>query len=522
MRPWALLDVREAGEFAAGHIFGATSLPRRMLEFRIGDLVPRRDAQVIVYDAGALPSGAGEDQRASLAAATLLQHGWSSVFVLTGGIATWRRRGGQLADGVNVPCKTFGERVLHEEVVPQIEADELAARLAAGERLVVCDVRSPDEYADAHLPGAYGTPSFDLALHLHDLEQAYQGIVVNCAGRTRSIIGTMTLKLLGARHLWALKNGTMGWQLAGHALERDSQRAAVAPSTSSRAIAIKRAEALAMSVGARKATPDEVADMMADTGRRSAYLLDVRRLEEFTAGHIDGAVFLAGGQAVQQADDFIAVGTSPVLLVDDGDARAWLTAYWYRRMGFGDVRVLEGGMPAWRASDRFCQTGRGRKPPLGLDVAAARVKRVRATELRDALASEKAPIVIDVGTSRDFAAGHLPVAHWLPRGWLEARIERLATLGQHCVIASRNQSQAVLAADTMRACGYSDVAVLDGGVKSWEDAGFDIAKGPPPGEPGNDIVEPPYQQGLVAMQRYLDWEVRLLSPAGSAAAGGLL
>ncbi|MDO8877300.1 MAG: rhodanese-like domain-containing protein [Pseudolabrys sp.] len=512
-RPWALLDVREAGEFAAGHIPGATSLPRRMLEFRISDLVPCRDTSIVIYDAGKSAVQGGEDRRAALAAATLRQNGWTRISILIGGISAYRAQGCALAEGVNVPCKTFGERILHDEGVPQIEPDMLAARLEAGERLVICDVRSPGEYAGAHLPGAYGTPSFDLSLHLFDLEQSYQGIVVNCAGRTRSIIGATTLKLLGARNLWALKNGTMGWELSGRQLERNAARAPVAPSEKSRAAVIARAEALALSVGVRTATPDDVAHLMADTAKSGAYLLDVRLLEEFTAGHISGAIFLAGGQAVQHADEFVAVGTSPVLIVDDGDARAWLTAYWYRRMGFSDVRVLNGGMPAWRESRRPWEIGRGRRPALGL--AAAEVKLIDAHCLRRALDSGNPPVVIDVGTSRDFAAGHVPNAHWLPRGWLEDRIEYLAVAGNPCVIASRNQAQALLAAATLRAKGYTDIAVLEGGVDGWQAAGLDMAAGLPSGEIANDIVEPPYQQGLKSMQRYLDWEVRLLSPAGS-------
>lgn len=514
-RPWALLDVREAGEYAAGHIPGATSLPRRMLEFRIGDLVPCRDTSIVIYDAGKLAVQGEEDRRAALAAATLRQSGWTRISVLIGGISACRAHGYVLAEGVNVPCKTFGERLLHDEGVPQIEPDMLAARLEAGERLVICDVRSPGEYAGAHLPGAYGTPSFDLSLHLFDLEQSYQGIVVNCAGRTRSIIGAMTLKLLGARNLWALKNGTMGWELSGRTLERNAARAPAAASEKSRAAVIARAEAMALSAGVGTATPDAVADLMADTAKSGAYLLDVRRLEEFTAGHISGAIFLAGGQAVQHADEFVAVGTSPVLIVDDGDARAWLTAYWYRRMGFSDVRVLNGGMPAWRESRRAWEIGRDRRPALGLAAAAAEVKSIDAHGLRRALDSGNPPLVIDVGTSRDFAAGHVPNARWLPRGWLEDRIEHLAVAHGPCVIASRNQAQALLGAATLQAHGYTDIAVLEGGVNGWQAAGLDIAAGLPSGEIANDIVEPPYQQGLKSMQRYLDWEVRLLSPTGS-------
>ena len=46
-------------------------------------------------------------------------------------------------------------------------------------------------------------------------------VVVNCAGRTRSIIGAQSLINAGIPNkVVALKNGTMGWHLAGLELER--------------------------------------------------------------------------------------------------------------------------------------------------------------------------------------------------------------------------------------------------------------------------------------------------------------
>ena len=50
--PHALFDVREIGEAEAGHILGATFLPRRMIEFRIADLVPVRTTTIVIYDEG--------------------------------------------------------------------------------------------------------------------------------------------------------------------------------------------------------------------------------------------------------------------------------------------------------------------------------------------------------------------------------------------------------------------------------------------------------------------------------------
>ncbi|MDD9878220.1 MAG: rhodanese-like domain-containing protein, partial [Magnetovibrio sp.] len=48
----AVLDVREAGQYAAGHLFFATHVPYSRLEVEIGEFVPRLTTQIVVYDAG--------------------------------------------------------------------------------------------------------------------------------------------------------------------------------------------------------------------------------------------------------------------------------------------------------------------------------------------------------------------------------------------------------------------------------------------------------------------------------------
>ena len=53
-------------------------------------------------------------------------------------------------------------------------------------------------------------------------------VVVNCAGRTRSIIGCQSLRNAGiANEVVALKDGTMGWELAGFECERGATRASL-------------------------------------------------------------------------------------------------------------------------------------------------------------------------------------------------------------------------------------------------------------------------------------------------------
>jgi rhodanese-related sulfurtransferase len=184
----ALVDVREHGEYNAAHIPGASSLPRRELEFRIERLVPCRQVQVVVCD--------DDGRRAALAARTLERIGYSRVAVLDGGVNRWASEGHPTEWGMNVPSKDFGEMVEVQYHVPTIGAAQLHQRLARGDEIVILDARTPEEYRRFCIPGGRTVPGGELAYRAATIagEHPDATIVVNCAGRTRSIIGARVLQ----------------------------------------------------------------------------------------------------------------------------------------------------------------------------------------------------------------------------------------------------------------------------------------------------------------------------------------
>ena len=93
--PMALIDVREHGEYNAAHIPGASSVPRRMLEYVIRQLVPTGHVPMVVYD---------DDGRRALLAATMLHDmGYAYLDILDGGINRWASEGYPTEWGMNVP-----------------------------------------------------------------------------------------------------------------------------------------------------------------------------------------------------------------------------------------------------------------------------------------------------------------------------------------------------------------------------------------------------------------------------------
>src|SRR5262245_39369221 len=100
---FALIDVREAGEYNSSHIPGASLVARRQLEFAMPAAVPFTGARVVLCD--------DDGRRAGLAAATLGRLGYRDVSVLEGGINGWVTEGFATEWGSNVPSKDFGEKV---------------------------------------------------------------------------------------------------------------------------------------------------------------------------------------------------------------------------------------------------------------------------------------------------------------------------------------------------------------------------------------------------------------------------
>ena len=502
----ALIDVREHGEYNLAHIPGASSVPRRQLETRVGRLVPFRGEQVVVCD--------DTGRRAALAARTLVRMGYTRVAVLEGGVNRWASRNLPTEWGMNVPSKDFGEKVEVRHHVPTIDADELARRQRRGDALLVLDARTPEEYRRFCIPGGRSVPGGELALRIHDLlrERPDATVVVNCAGRTRSIIGARVLQRMRLPNVLGLRNGTSGWLLAGLELERGADRVALPPpSPEGRAAAEAFAARVAAEDGVRMLTVDELRDVLARAARETVYLIDVRTREEHTAGHIPAFWWCPGGQAVQRADDTVAVKNGTVVFCCDGTARAAVTASWYRQLGFADVSVVAGGTTAWAAAGQPLSSGPDEPVEPLVAEARARARRVSPAELAARLASARPPLVLHVDPSDRFAAGHVPGACWLPRGWLELRVAALAgDPTAPIVVTDEDGDDAVLAAATLRELGYRDVAALSGGTAAWRTEGRPLEAGltgvlAAP----DDVVPAGPDRSFADMINYLRWEERL-------------
>lgn len=469
----ALLDIRERNEYESGQIFGATQIPRRELEVRIQELVPVKNTPLVLYD--------WDGERASLAAETLEEQNYTQVRILEGGLKAWQRQGLPIVRGVHVLSKAFGEIVgEYWRVVPKLTPRELKRWRDSGrDDFVVIEVRPYEEASKTgSIPGAVVVSGVELPLRVADYVQAGKKIVTTCAGRTRGYIACATLKKMNIAQVYDLDNGTKGWKLAGFALQKEVTEGPL-PSAASRAAAEQFAKRLVREEGIPSVSAEQLRAWQREATAKTLYVVDVRRREEYeTEGHIPGARWVAGGQAIQNADDTVAVPGARIVFVCDEGTRSAITAYWYQQMGFEKVYILENGMQSWQDEGRALEFGKPERAPLGYDQAVQNVAALNVASLRKLQRKEPQTIVLDVSDSRSFAEGHIPGARWLSRSWLEKRVATILDgTDSPVVVTAADSYSPVLAAAALQKIGYSRVAALEGGTPAWRKAGKELIVG---------------------------------------------
>jgi rhodanese-related sulfurtransferase len=356
-------------------------------------------------------------------------------------------------------------------------------------------------------------PGGELALRIADITRTHPDalVVVNCAGRTRGIIGARTLQRMGLTSVVGLKNGTSGWVLAGLPLERGARRFDLPePSPQSTASATAFATRIAKEDGVQYLSVEQLRATLAKAAEECVYLVDVRTEREFAAGHIPGFWWFPGGQAVQRADDLVAVRNASIVFCCDGIVRSTITASWYRQMGFPNVSAVDGGIRAWAEAGLHLEPGMALRPPIGLREAMDRARLLAPRELEVRLTIHE-PAVIFVDTSKEFAEGHVPGARWLSRSWLELKISDIAPDKQKSVVVTDGDGRsAILAAGSLRDLGYQDVSALAGGMAAWREAGLPLEQGlAGVMSPPDDLVPAGPDRPYHDMIHYLRWEQAL-------------
>ena len=340
----AIVDPRDHEIYRQGHLLWAASLRLDDALAAAEVLLPRLSTPIVI-------AGEEEDEARALQS-VLKENGWTNVAVLEGGIGSWADAGHELYSGVNVPSKLFGELVERHYETPHVKAEQLDEWISEGRPIVILDSRTEREFNRMSIPTGRSCPGGELVHRVFDLLEQDATVVVNCAGRTRSILGAESLVRAGIPNdVVALENGTMGWELADLMLDHGNDDVTPTPTITGRQQASAAAQEVSKRFDVSQITSSTMNQWKSDDSR-TLYRFDVRTPAEYKAGHRAGFRNAPGGQLVQATDEYAITRGSRVVLADDDLTRATMTASWLKEMGWethvlndepGDASSLEHG-----------------------------------------------------------------------------------------------------------------------------------------------------------------------------------
>jgi rhodanese-related sulfurtransferase len=499
----AILDPREEGTYGQGHLLHAVNIPLSKLELNVDLLVPRRSTRIVLADGG--------EGTAEHAAVKLKELGYPNLAVLKGGYLAWKQAGYEIFSGMSVPGKAFGEWIALHYRTPQITPEDLHRRIANGEDVLILDSRPANEYADMNIPGSINVPGSELVYRFPELGVKPETlVVVNCAGRTRSIIGAQSLINAGVKNkVVALNGGTMSWQTSGFELEHGSNRHAPEPSGPHFRQALEAAQKVADRYGVKTIDPTTLAKFKADKNR-TVYVIDLRTPEEYRAGHRPDSSYGWGVQLVQGMDKYAATRRARIVLVDNYLVRALMTASWLVQADWPETYVLKDPFRGVELT-----TGSYKPAILGLSKQTPPV--VDAVELSEMLKTNGATVV-DVADSSSYLKGHIPGAWFVIRARLGESIQKMPASQSLVVTGNETALTALTAQDLAKLTGKS-VSVLAGGNAAWRKAGLPVRSGMErPGTQVDDTFVQPFLWGQLdpasaefrtAANDYLAWELQL-------------
>jgi len=500
----ALMDVREEGVHSASHLLYASPMPLSRLEILVEDLIPRKSTRIVLVD-----DGGSSDLAARAAQKMATDYDYTDITILEGGMAGWEAAGYVLFSGVHVPSKAFGEYVEINYETPHIDARAVKAKIDAGEDIIILDSRPMDEFNVMNIPTGIDCPGAELVYRISDLAPSPDTeIIVNCAGRTRSIIGAQSLINAGIPNkVSALKNGTMGWHLSGLELEHGQHR--TPPEVSGEGLA--RAKSFAENARTRFGVQDidkaGLSVWQNEKDQYSLYILDVRTQSEFEAGHIAGSLHAPGGQLVQGTERWLATLGARVVLVDEDRVRATMTASWLIQMGWQNVRILSDGLSGFDLET-------GARASLLPSIVDGAFDFINAEDLSREI-DAGGVVVIDFADSRAYKDGHIPGAWFAIRARLPESLPKLKENARMLVFTSPDATIATLAAPEASELTDVPIKVLSGGTATWTGSGRSLQDGLEfMADDRDDIWMKPYDHDKSIedrMRDYLTWEIDLVN-----------
>jgi len=371
----ALVDVRTPDEYAEGYILDATNVPLRTLAQNL-DQIPA-DQPVIVY--------CSSGHRAALATAALQSMGRTNVKSYGPSYKGWLAAQEEAGEAEPVAASeeitateemTATEEVSTTEGVPaEVEeamdsdfsvaaaVDEYFSNIPEGYQAVgdidvfkdmmengniyLVDVRTPDEYAEGHIPGAVNVPLRTIADNLDQIPTD-QSVMVYCSSGHRAAMSLASLDMLGYTNVKSFPPGWKGWSAAEEEVSTEAVEPGgfEAPEVHPEMLAAVAEFLTNIPEGYYALGTAEQLQGAIDAG---AELIDVRQPEEFADGAIPDAVNIPIRELGKHLDE-IATDNTVVVYCGTGH-RAAMSLAGLQVAGLNNVRSFPPSYKGWVAAN---------------------------------------------------------------------------------------------------------------------------------------------------------------------------
>ena len=323
----AFIDLRELAQHTAGHPLFSISIPFSEFEINVEKLLPNKIVRIVLFD--------NNDGISEIIYALAKSLRYTNIFILKNGVDGWEKSNFHLFEGINVPSKSFGELVEQKFNTPSITASQLSQKQKEKKDIIILDGRPFDEYNKMSIPGSVCCPNAEIPFRISEIiKSSNTEIIINCAGRTRSIIGAQTLINFGIKNkVFALENGTQGWFLANLKLDHGKTKF-LDNAPKNEKINELRDRILNLLENKVEIIDFNQAQKLINDKNITSYVFDVRTYSN-QKNKLSKLRNVPGGQLVQATDKYIGVLKSHVIVFDDGDlVRAGMTALWLKKMNY--------------------------------------------------------------------------------------------------------------------------------------------------------------------------------------------
>ncbi|MBP6297898.1 MAG: hypothetical protein KA401_01015 [Anaerolineae bacterium] len=363
-----------------------------------------------------------------------------------------------------------------------ISVEDLGVMITEKPATLLLDVRQPEEYAAGHLDKSFNIPIRELGQNLQYLPDLNADIVVICQGGGRATLAATSLGLLGYENVRVLKGGYGAWAAEELPFITDAYTSEAGTAPRFDAVVFEAVDTYLSTLpeGFGFVSAQNLATELMEN---PPLLIDVRGLDEWNAGYIDGAQYIWINEFMSRQSEWPADKDAKIVIYCGSGYRGSIATVMMRLMGYTNVRNMSGGVNAWTAAGFPLVTT---APEFDLSAhltsylgsLPGTFNAVRVDDLATELAAENDLLLVDVRTADEYTEGFIAGAINIPLQELTQHLDLLPALDRSIVVYCGSGHRSAIAMTVLGSLGYSNVRSMIGGLGAWTAAEHPVTQEP--------------------------------------------